>query len=68
MDKKELDRRITIMGIRPESLTARACFLVLVKNLSRHEAARRVGINVSSVSRAVAKLQADACPCCGQAV
>ena len=45
-----------------------ACRLVLLDDVTASEAARRVGIHRSAVSRALARITHDVCPTCGQAL
>ena len=48
--------------------TIEACRLVLIKKLHPAEAARRVGIHRSAVTRAIKRITHDICPKCKQAL
>ena len=48
--------------------TVEACRLVLIDGARPAEAARRVGIHRSAVTRAVRRITHDICPKCGQAL
>lgn len=70
MTPAEFDSVVARTGANPESRTMKAARMVMVDGITRHLAARRVGILPPGVYRAVRKLQLAAtqprCPTCGQ--
>lgn len=48
--------------------TLRACRLVLVEGIKPIEAARRMKLTRGAVSKALAKIPREFCPCCEQAI
>jgi hypothetical protein len=65
MTSKEYERLAKAHRLRGEKTIA-ACRVVLVDGLSAYAAARKVGIEESTISRALAKLRRPLCPHCGQ--
>lgn len=66
----EFDRRVRFSLMNARLKTVKAARLVLVEGLSRSEAAKKVDLSVSVVSRGVkrikeVKLESVCCPECG---
>jgi len=69
MSPTQFSQALLVARMREQARTSQAARLVLVDGIGQREAARRLGINASAVTRAVALLQPRAhCPTCGQAV
>jgi predicted DNA-binding protein (UPF0251 family) len=69
MNPKQFTAALSATRMSPDGAGTKAARLVLVDGLSRHEAAKQVGIDVMTVSRAVARLQPPKrCEHCGQLI
>jgi predicted DNA-binding protein (UPF0251 family) len=69
MNPKQFALALSATLMKVDGAGTKAARLVLVDGLSRHEAAKQVGIDVMTVSRAVARLQPPKrCEHCGQLI
>lgn len=67
MTPSQFTRALSGTRMPPDSATARAARLVLVDGLSRNASAKRLGIDIKAVSRAVERLAPPhRCPACGR--
>lgn len=65
MTPKEYAKLVKAHRLRGEKTIA-ACGAVLVDGLTAYAAAHKIGIEESTISRALAKLRRPLCPTCGQ--
>lgn len=65
MRPKEYAKLVKAHRLRGEKTVA-ACGAVLVDGLTAYAAAQKIGIEESTISRALAKLRRPLCPHCGQ--
>ncbi len=65
MTPKEYAKLVKAHRLRGEKTIA-ACGAVLVDELTAYAAARKIGVEESTISRALAKLRRSLCPTCGQ--
>jgi len=69
MTPAQFTRALAATRMLPGGKSTQAARLVLVDNLGHREAAARVGIDASAVTRAVHRLAPrECCPTCGQPV
>lgn len=67
MTRKEYTKLVKAHRLRGEKTIA-ACGAVLVDGLTAYAAAHKIGIEESTISRALARLRRPLCPHCGQPI
>lgn len=72
MTPRQFSAALALANVAADSNIAAAARLVLLDNVGQREAARRIGIDVAAVSRALKRIaphvHATNCPTCGRAL